>query len=289
MSEYKTQINWFPGHMTKALRMMEEQSKVVDCFLYILDARAFRSCINSSFDKIIGTKPVLYILNKSDMIEPSDVKKIISVLSAEGKKVLACDSKNGQIAKSVIPLLLQINSEKLARYKAKNLRKAIRAMVIGVPNTGKSTFINKLCGNKKTITGNRPGVTRDKQWVKIDSSLELLDTPGTLCPSFSDPKAGVHIAFIGSIKDAVVDQEQLSRELVIELYNGFNEMFLSRYKINYDGQCKTDIQADEILSLIALQRGFTLKGSEPDLIRAGIAVLDDFRKNRIGKIALEVE
>lgn len=276
-------VQWFPGHMTKALRMMDENSKLVDCFIYVLDARAYKSCINPSFNDIIKDKPVLYILNKADMIEKNAVKCIIEDFNKKGFTILPSNSRASGSNKEIVNALRKINSEKLERYRLKNVNRSIRAMVIGVPNTGKSTLINKLCGNKRTITGNRPGVTRGKQWVVIDNYLELLDTPGTLCPAFNDESTATNMAFIGSIKDAVINLEQLTAELIAYL----RDYHLPRLNLRYNIEAY-DKSPQEIINNIADRRGYILKGNEYDYDRAYTAIIDDFRKCKIGRIALEL-
>lgn len=276
-------IQWFPGHMTKALRMMKENETLVDCFVYVLDARAPYACINPTFDSVIGTKPVLYIINKADMITESDKIRIGEQFKKEGKFFVFSNSKNGGDAKQLINAIKQLAADKVRKYREKNAFIPVRAMVIGIPNTGKSTFINCVCGGKRTITGNRPGVTKGKQWVVLSDGVELLDTPGTLCPSFSDQEKAMHLAFLGSINDVILDMQELARELVKYLAVNHTEKLCARYKLTPP----LDNDPDVILEQIAYKRGVIVKGGEIDYDRLYTVVIDDFRKQRIGAIALE--
>ena len=175
-------IQWYPGHMTKAMRMMQEAIKQVDCVIYVLDCRAISSCINPKFDEMIKGKPILYVLTKSDLVEQKDAKLWTEYFNKAGKNFVVADNIAGRQRNQIIDKLRQINADMIERYAQKGAKKSIRAMVVGVPNTGKSTLINCLCKDKRTIVGNRPGVTRGKQWVSLAEGIELLDTPGALPP-----------------------------------------------------------------------------------------------------------
>ena len=269
--------------MTKALRMMKENEKLVDCFVYVLDARAVFACINSSFDQVIGNKPVLYVINKADMISDADKKRIAAQFDSQGKNYVFSDSKNGGDAKKNTAAIKQLAADKVRKYREKNAFIPVRAMVIGIPNTGKSTFINCVCGGKRTITGNRPGVTKGKQWVVLADGVELLDTPGTLCPSFSDPEKAMHLAFLGSINDVILDMQELSRELIKYLRDHHPDKLGARFKLEQP----FDNDPDVILETIAKKRGLILRGGEVDYDRLYSVVIDDFRKGRMGLIALE--
>lgn len=277
-------IQWFPGHMTKALRMMQENAKLVDSFVYVLDARIFKSSINEKFNAIINNKPVLYVLNKSDMIDSNVAMKIKNYFEKQDKTIVVANSKNGANVKEIISKLKVINKEKIYRNKAKGVNKTIRAMVIGIPNTGKSTMINSIVGGKKTITGNKPGVTKGKQWVVIDNSLELLDTPGTLCPAFDNQDIARNIAFIGSIKDDIMDMQELCYELVKFLKENNTNCLAERYNVVVE----ENADAYELVEQIAKKKALLIKGGEIDYERAYMMIVDDFRKGRLGKIALEL-
>ena len=275
-------IQWFPGHMAKAKRQMEESIKRVDSLIYVLDARAPFSCVNPEFDNLIAVKPVLYVLNKSDLAERKAVEAWVAHFRKKGMTVLAISSTVGKEASKVLSALREINKEKLERLRAKGVNYALKAMVIGMPNTGKSTLINALCRGKKTVTGNKPGVTKGEQWVRLDGGISLLDTPGTLSHSMKSEIAGRNLAFIGSVRDAVVDTTELSLELIRFLTEKCPEALPARYGI----ECSGDPL--ETLERVALKRGQIGRGGEADLDKAAVALLDDFRKQRLGKIVLEM-
>ena len=275
-------IQWFPGHMAKAKRQMEENIKRVDSLIYVLDARAPFSCINPEFDSLIRVKPTLYVINKSDLIEKKAVDAWLAHFRSRGMTVLAISSTIGKDASKVLTALREINTEKLERNRLKGVNYALKAMVIGMPNTGKSTLINALCRGKKTVTGDKPGVTKGEQWVRLDGGISLLDTPGTLCHSMKSVRTGLHLAFIGAVRDAVVDTTELSLELITFLREGRPGTLLARYGAEETG---TPL---EMLESIAGKRGFIRKGGEADLDKAALALIDDFRKLRLGKIILEM-
>lgn len=274
-------IQWFPGHMTKAIRMMEENVKLVDCLIYVLDARCVAASFNPSLNKIAGNKPILYVINKADLVERADLNKWIAQLKDEQKTVVVTNSANGNTSK-VVDGLRSLNSELIARYQAKGANRSIRAMVVGIPNSGKSTLVNSLCGSKRTITGDRPGVTRGKQWVVLAKGIELLDTPGTLWPSFENQTHALHLAFVGSINEDVLNIEELAIEMLATLKVLAPNALKERYKL-------TELVDDNhvLLEQIAKKRGFLLKGGVIDTERLCRAVIDDFRKQKFGKIMLE--
>lgn len=276
-------IQWYPGHMTKAMRMMEEEVKLVDSIIYVLDARAVNASLNPSFDKLLNNKTVLYVLNKSDLVEKAHMDIWLKELKSQGKKVLSVNSTASGISNSIVNALREINAEKIGRYKKRGVNRSIRCMVIGIPNCGKSTLINALCGSKRTITGDRPGVTRGKQWVVLAKGIELLDTPGTLAPSFENQEIAKHLAFVGSIKEDIVDLNELALELIVFLKENYGEQLMSRYKLD-------ELSDDNIVNLerIAASRGFILKGNVYDVERAAKAIIDDVRKLRLGKIIYEL-
>lgn len=274
-------INWYPGHMTKSMRMIEDNLKLIDIIIYVLDSRAPYSCINPSFDELIRGMPVIYVLNKADLGSRSEVAAWTDILSTNNSTALAITGTASKSTAPIISMIKKLCFSKIERYKAKGVRTTIKAMVLGVPNTGKSTIINTLCGSAKTITGNKAGVTRGKQWVRINDFLEVLDTPGTLYPKLSDQNIARHLAYLGSIKDEVVDSFELSLSLIKELTEVSPELLTNRYGITLEGD------ALEVLEKIALKRGFIFKGKEADTIRAATAVLEDFRKGRMGVITLD--
>ena len=274
-------IQWFPGHMAKAKRQMEESIKRVDSLIYVLDARAPFSSVNPEFENLIAMKPVLYVINKCDLVEKQAVDAWLARFRAMGMTALAISSTIGKDASKVLSALRDINKEKLERNRQKGVNYALKAMVIGMPNTGKSTLINALCRGKKTVTGNKPGVTKGEQWVRLDGGISLLDTPGTLCHSMKSETIGLHLAFIGAVRDAVVDTTELSLELIKFLAEKRPGTLAGRYDVQETG---TPL---EILTAIAVKRGFMRKGGEADEDKAALALIDDFRKTRLGKIVLE--
>lgn len=274
-------IQWFPGHMAKAKRQMEESIKRVDSLIYVLDARAPFSSVNPEFENLIAMKPVLYVINKCDLVEKRATDAWLAAFRAEGMTALAISSTIGKDASKVLSALREINKEKIERNRQKGVNYALKAMVIGMPNTGKSTLINALCRGKKTVTGDKPGVTKGEQWVRLDGGISLLDTPGTLCHSMKSEKIGLHLAFIGAVRDAVVDTTELSLELIKFLVEKRPGTLAARYGAEETG---TPL---EILSQIAAKRGFMRKGGEVDFDKAALVLIDDFRKTRLGKITLE--
>lgn len=272
-------IHWYPGHMTKSMRLIEENLRNVDVLVYVLDARAPRSCINPQFDRMIGERPVIYVLNKADLADKTATEAFKKNLSGDKRAVVtmnATASKSG----SAIPALAQkLCAEKLERYRSKGVRTTVRAMVIGVPNCGKSTIVNNLCGAAKTVTGNRAGVTRGKQWVRVSDDFEVLDTPGTLYPKLEDQRAARRLAMIGSIKDEVVDTHELALCLIEELQSVAPAAVSTRYKVQAG-----DV---DVLTAVGRSRGYLVRGGEVDSERAAIALLDDFRKGRLGAITLD--
>lgn len=274
-------INWFPGHMTKALRMMEEETAKVDCIIYVLDARAPFSCVNPSFCDIVGSKPILYILNKSDMVESACIKEWQAFFSTKNGTAIVMNSTQSGASKIIEKAINTLKTKRTEYFKQKGLRVAVRAMVLGVPNSGKSTLVNNLCGEKRAVTGNKPGVTKGKQWVTIASGLEVLDTPGTLWPSLDDPRVALNLAYIGSIKDDVLDKNDLALSLIADLNTINPSILVERYKI------EQNLSAIEALEAIAQNKRLLIKGGDYDYDRACTMVLDDFRKGRLGKICLE--
>jgi len=275
-------IQWFPGHMTKALRMMEDSIKQVDCVIYVLDARAIESCMNPKFDKLLQNKPVLYIVNKQDLVEKQDLQSWQKYFAKNNMDYVIADSISGRQKDIIISKLKELNKRLIEKYLNKGAIKSTRAMVIGVPNTGKSTLINSLCRQKRAITGNRPGVTRGKQWVSLAEGVDLLDTPGTLAPAYDDQQRAVHLAFIGSIKDDVVSLDDLTIELIKYYRENNPQVFMERYKLESFSDDNV-----EVLDNIAKNRGFLLNKNNYDYDRVYKAVLDDFRKQKLGKVMLD--
>lgn len=274
-------INWFPGHMQKALRMMEAEAKNVDALIYVLDSRAPFACLNPEFVKIIGNKPILFILNKIDLADEAKVKEIKTKIPGENKLVIELNSTSSGAINLITNSLNALCASTIEKYRSKGVNYFVRAMVIGVPNCGKSTLVNNLCGVRKAITGNKPGVTKSKQWVKLSNNIEILDTPGTLWPNLTNEAEARKLAFIGSIKDDVVEIEQLSLFLIETILEQYPQLILERYGVETEGKT-----ALEIMEEIAEKRKYVVRGGEIDYERTAKAILDDFRKGRIGRITL---
>ncbi len=276
-------INWFPGHMKKTQREIKENLKLVDAVIEIRDARIPRSSANPDIDKLVGGKPRIILLNKSDLSEKKATQSWINYLTKENVKVLEVNCLHGYGLKNINPLLMELLKEKHDRLKNKGMVKIItRVMVVGIPNCGKSTFINKLARNTIAKTGDRPGVTKSKQWIKTSLGIELLDTPGVLWPKFEDDETALNLAFTGAIKDEVMDIEDLAYRLVERLQEYYPENLKERYKIE-------EIFEDplETMNAIARKRGCLMRGGEIDYNRISVILLDEFRGGKIGNITLE--
>ncbi len=274
-------FQWFPGHMASAFRMMEDNLKLVDGVIVILDARAPKGSLNPKLDKLFANKKVLYVLNKIDLVDKSDVNRLTAEFVAMGKEVVAISSLNKRAVDTLYDRIFALLKEKLDRNKLKGVFKPIRIMVAGIPNTGKSSIINALSGGKRTQTGNIAGVTRGKQWVKL-KELELLDTPGTMPPAFENQTDARHLAYIGSMNDANIDFSDLAFYLLDELKVKYPQLLKEKYSLD-----NLDVETIELFDGICKRRGFILKGNEYDYERCATAIIDDFRKGRIGKICLE--
>ncbi len=271
-------LQWFPGHMTRAMRMMEEQVKLCDGIVYVLDARSPFACINKKLNTLFGNRPVVYLLNKSDLVEKDDLKKVVSTFESENKRVLAVVGINEKSIKPLYDIIYQSLSETVEKYRKKGIKRPLRIMVAGLPNTGKSTIINLLCGGKKARTGDKAGVTKDKQWIKV-KDLEFLDTPGTTPPSFENQTLAEYLAFIGSINDDILDFQELSFILIKYLKQNNPTALKTAYNIDAEG--KTE---EEIFNLIGVKRGTMRKGGEVDEERCGKTIITDLRNGKLGKI-----
>lgn len=275
-------IQWYPGHMTKTKRLIEENIKLVDIVIELLDARAPYSTKNPDIDKLAGNKMRIIILNKADLADEAVTKAWIQWYSAHNVKVVPIIATNGKGIKEVVKIAEDLLREKIERDKARGrIYRPIRAMIVGIPNVGKSTFINALVGKSSTKTGDKPGVTRGKQWVKIRKGFELLDMPGILWPKFEDQTVAQHLAFIGSINDNILDNRQLAINLL--------ELGLKEFKGKLEARYKVELPDDgyEAFKTIATKRGLIVAGGELDELRTAQMILDEFRGGKWGHITVE--
>jgi len=277
-------IQWYPGHMVKARRKIAEELKLVDVVIELLDARIPISSRNPEVDSIVGNKKRIIVLNKSDISDPEINKTWKRYFAQKEITVILANSNKGTGLKDILAESKKLMKEELDKLKRKGLlHKTIRALVIGIPNVGKSTFINKLANRSIAQTGDRPGVTKSKQWIRVNDDFELLDTPGILWPKFDDDTVGLHLAFTGAIKDEILDIEELSRKFILKALEDFPDKLNRRYSIEFD----EDDSVDLIMNKIGRKRGCILPGDEVDMIRVASLVLDDFRSGKIGLITLE--
>lgn len=276
-------FQWYPGHMTKAKRMMQENIKLIDIVIELVDARIPLSSKNPDIDQLAMNKSRLILLNKSDMADERATACWESCFKEKGFFVARTNSKAGKGVKSIQGIVMEACKEKLERDKKRGIKnRPIRAMVVGIPNVGKSTFINSLAGKACTKTGNKPGVTKGKQWIKLNKNIELLDTPGILWPKFEDQTVGLHLALIGSIRDEILNQGDMALELIMHLVEFYPGILKERYQVN-ESEDRV-----KILEKIALNRNCKLKGNELNIEKAAQILLDEFRNGKIGKISLEV-
>ena len=269
-------INWFPGHMKKALREIKENLSRCDVIIYVLDSRAPLSSVNPSLSRLASGKPILYVFNKIDLADETRVKEIAKDFKGERSDFVILNSTMSGASKMIRTKLLSLAKDKIEKAKAKGIKTVVRAIVVGVPNSGKSTLVNNLCGKAKTNVGNRPGVTKTTQWLSIGDNIELCDTPGTLYPNLENQDIAKNLLFIGSIKDDIVAD-------IVELA----EEFLKKVDINYHNLLISRFGEELTIKAIAKKRGYILSKNELDETRTAFAILDDFRKGRIGRITLD--
>lgn len=277
-------IQWFPGHMKKTERQIEEDIKLVDIVYELVDARIPLSSKNPDIERMIRNKPRIMLLNKSDLADQNATNLWMEYFKTEHTAVIPICSQNGEGLKSIQAVSERMLSDKITRQKEKGMvGKGIKALVVGVPNVGKSSFINKICGRNSAKTGDRPGVTKGKQWITVSSSLQLLDTPGILWPKFEDEKIAFALAFTGAIKDEIIDVEELGVRLCAALKKHYPDALKTRYKL-------TDLCDDdyELLHDIGRKRGCVISGGEIDTRKAAILLLDEFRGGKLGRITLEL-
>ncbi len=280
----KQNVQWFPGHMAKTRRLIKECLPSVDAVTEILDARMPVSSSNPELNELIGNKPLIVLLNKCDVADENATRRWLNYFNEKGIYALAVDCKSGNGLNRYVPLLREVLKDKIASNEAKGMAgKPLRIMVVGIPNTGKSSFINRMAGRNRAKVADKAGVTRHNQWFVIDNGIELLDTPGVLWPKFDDTKIGDRLAFIGSVKDEVFDSETLAVRLLEVLARDYPERLSERYKI----ADFSDLEAYEILELIGKKRGMMMRGGEIDTLRASVMLLDEYRAGKLGRITLD--
>ena len=277
-------IQWYPGHMTKTRRQIEADLKNVDIVVEIIDARIPVSSRNPDIDSICAGKPRLIVLNRADQADPARNKQWAALFRSQGHAVLETDAKTGSGVNQFSAIIQSVLKDQIAKWREKGqVGRPVRAMVVGVPNVGKSTFINKVARKKSAKAGDRPGVTRSKQWVPVDSTLELLDTPGILWPRFDDPEVGKRLAFTGAIKDDVVDMEELACCLMDYLSRRYAPVLAERYKI----EVAPEDSGYDLLEKAGRKRGFLMRGAQGDTQRMARVLLDEFRGGKLGRFTLE--
>lgn len=281
--ENSQNIQWFPGHMAKTKRKIKEQLKLVDAVAEITDARIPVSSRNPDIPDLIGDKPHIIVLNKCDMADRAETEKWIDIYKKSGISAVAADCKSGKGINEFKNCVLSLLSDKIAKNKEKGMAgKSVRIMIVGIPNVGKSSFINKLSSNSKAKVENRPGVTRINQWYKVGNNLEVLDTPGVLWPKFEDETVGEHLAFTGAVSDRIIDTELLAMRLLATLSKSYPELLEQRYKIS-------EFPEDhyEMLCLLGKKRGMMIRGGEVDTERAANMLLEEYRNLKIGAVTIE--
>lgn len=280
----KMNIQWFPGHMTKAQRMIEDSLKQVDAVCEILDARIPRSSRNPDIDRLAAGKPRLIILNRVDLADPEITSQWRRHFERQGIRIVETDAKNGKGVNGFVPALKELLKDKLADYAAKGqINRPMRVMILGIPNVGKSTFINKVAKRKAAVAGDKPGVTRGKQWINIEQGLDLLDTPGILWPKFDSQEVGEMLAITNAIKADVLDKETLGANFMLRLRDMYPEALTERYKFVPD----KDMNGFELLEEAAKKRGFLLSKGEYDIERMANTLLGEYHDGKLGRISLE--
>ena len=280
-------IQWFPGHMAKTRRLMKANLPLVDVVVEITDARVPASSRNPEMKNLVGGKPRIVVLNKCDMADEGLTAEWIEYYRTNGVKAIAMDCRSGKGLNKLVPTVKEVMKKELEKRTAKGMEgKPIRMMVVGIPNVGKSSFINRVAGGKRAKVEDRPGVTRGKQWVTLEKGIDLLDMPGVLWPKFDDKTVGEHLAFTGAIKDDILDTELLAMRLADLLNRECHSLLCARYKLTDEETA--NIEPYDLLSLIGTKRGMKVSGGEVDTERAAAMLLDEFRGGKIGRITLEM-
>ncbi|MBE6925271.1 MAG: ribosome biogenesis GTPase YlqF [Ruminococcaceae bacterium] len=277
-------IQWYPGHMTKTRRQIEADLKLVDAICEIVDARIPMSSRNPDIDAICGNKPRIIILNRMDLADPEATKKWMAYFRSRGMAAVATDCKTRRGIADFQPAVRSVLKEKLERNAARGMNKPLRVMIVGIPNVGKSTLINQISGRKGAKAENRPGVTRGKQWVTVDSGLLLLDTPGILWPKFEDPEVGMMLAYTGAVKEDIIDIEELSCRLMTLLAAHYPQTLIDRYGITIP----ENATGYELLELTGKKRGFLMARGEINTERMARVLLDDYRSGKLGRLTFEL-
>lgn len=277
-------IQWYPGHMTKTRRQIEADLKQVDAVCEIVDARIPMSSRNPDIDAICGSKPRIIVLNRMDLADPAATRRWREYFKSRGMAVIATDCKTRQGIADFTPAARTACAEKLQRDAARGMNRPLRVMVVGIPNVGKSTLINQISGRKGAKAENRPGVTRGKQWVTVDSGLQLLDTPGILWPKFEDPEVGMMLAYTGAVKEGVIDLEELACRLLELLLKYYPHVLSERYQV----EAEPGTPGYELLEMAGRKRGYLLRGAEVHTERMAKVLMDEFRSGKLGKFTLEM-
>lgn len=277
-------IQWFPGHMTRAQRMIEENLKLVDAVCELLDARIPRASRNPDIDRLAAGKPRLVILNRCDLADPAITARWRARFEAEGAAILETDARSGRGVRDFAPAVRALLAGKLRAYEEKGLvGKPLRVMILGIPNVGKSTFINRVAGRRAAAAGDKPGVTRGKQWIRIDATLELLDTPGILWPRFDSQEVGELLAITNAIRAEVLDKETLGANFMLRLRALYPDALRARYKL----EPEAGLSGWELLERAARKRGFLVSGGEADLARMANTLLGEYHDGKLGRLSLE--
>lgn len=275
-------INWYPGHMTKTRRMLQENLKMIDVVVEILDARAPLASRNPDFDDLFAGKARVVLLNKSDLADSNATKRWITHFNRRGIEAAGISATGGSAKKIAVSLIEKAAKPRVDAMKLKGVNKVVRCMIVGIPNVGKSTLINRIAGQNRAEVGDKPGVTRGKQWVKITPYLELMDTPGMLWPKLEDQELAKHLAYLGSIKDEVMDSEELALDLLAYLNQFVPAQVAERYS-----KVTAETPKEELLNAVCRSRGFLLRGGELDTERAAHVSLDEFRAGKVARVTLE--
>ena len=286
MSDYQNQyVQWFPGHMAKTRRLIKESLPFVDLVTELVDARIPFSSANPELNELIGNKPHIVLLNKCDVADEKATAKWIEYYRSLGVYALAVDCRSGKGLNAYLPLVRNVLKDKIRRNEERGMAgKPLRVMVVGIPNTGKSSFINKMAGRNRAKVADKPGVTRSNSWFAVGNGVELLDTPGVLWPKFEDDAVGNKLAFTGAVKDEILDSETLALRLLGFLKNGYCDRIAERFKIT-DFE---ELETYEILEKIGRKRGMLISGGEIDTERASVILLDEYRAGKLGKLTLEL-